>query len=47
MNRPKTAAVAIYGPSQPNFASVLVICAKSVRICPDVDSAKTVKCDVI
>ena len=39
MNRPKTAAIAIYGPPQPNFAEVLVICAKSVRICPDLDSA--------
>ena len=28
MNRPKTAAIAIYGPSQPDFAEVLVICAK-------------------
>ena len=35
----KTAAIAIYGPPQPNFAEVLVICAKSVRICPDLDNA--------
>ena len=35
----KTAAIAIYGPPQPNFAEVLVICAKSARNCPNSDSA--------